>query len=129
MRIALRKKKNGFTLIEVIAVLTLLGIVAAIAIPKYVGIQDVANDRAVDAGIAELNAREMFTWAKEKVSSAGWQSDSITHGLVDRAIGPHYAFPEGASVTGGRLVFQERTGVPLTRTASTTSASGSWTRE
>jgi len=35
-----KKKKNGFTLIEVIAVLVLLGILAAVAVPKYVDMSE-----------------------------------------------------------------------------------------
>jgi prepilin-type N-terminal cleavage/methylation domain-containing protein len=51
------KRQDGFTLIEIIAVLVLLGILAAVAIPKYIDLQAQAELKAIQAVKAELNAR------------------------------------------------------------------------
>jgi type IV pilus assembly protein PilA len=40
------KKKKGFTLIELIIVISIIGVLSAIAVPKYVGIQKDAKIKA-----------------------------------------------------------------------------------
>lgn len=51
------KGQAGFTLIEIIAVLILLGVLAVIAVTKYMGLIDTANDKAVISQFAELSGR------------------------------------------------------------------------
>jgi len=49
------KFKAGFTLLEIIATLVILSILAAVAIPRYISVDESAKQRAIDAGIAELD--------------------------------------------------------------------------
>ncbi len=49
--------QQGFTLIEIIAVLVLLGILAAVAVPKYMSMQEQAEEKTVAGVKAELQAR------------------------------------------------------------------------
>lgn len=51
------KKQAGFTLIEIVMVLVLLGILAAVAVPKYFDLQAQAEERAADAIAAEYQAQ------------------------------------------------------------------------
>jgi prepilin-type N-terminal cleavage/methylation domain-containing protein len=57
------KNKKGFTLVEVIAVLVILGILAAVAVPKFFAMQDTARKKGFAGCIAVLNGEVKLAFA------------------------------------------------------------------
>jgi len=64
--------RQGFTLIEIVAAIIILGILLAIAIPKYFTVPQDAADAALKTAVTELNARENLAWGK-------WRSDRVEY--------------------------------------------------
>lgn len=65
-----RKGEQGFTLIEIIAVLVILGILAVVAVPKYLDLQTEARNSAAKGLIAAAQSQLSMGYAAMKLNSA-----------------------------------------------------------
>jgi prepilin-type N-terminal cleavage/methylation domain-containing protein len=69
----MKNTNKGFTLIELIMVTIILGILAAVAIPRYMTSVQKAEEAAEDAVISSIRAG-LETWATEKLLFMGRRS-------------------------------------------------------
>lgn len=124
------RNERGFTLIEIIAVLVILGILAAFAIPKYVDMRESAIVSAGKAAAMELSARERLALAHWKLKSCSGDYPSVNVVGADCKSGVEGATGDGPSTelgpdwpnsvtalstAGGQITFQGKT-VYFTRT-------------
>jgi MSHA pilin protein MshA len=112
-------KQKGFTLIELVVVIVILGILAVTAAPKFIDITSDAKGAVLDAGKAALNSATDMVHAKALVAGkvkAVASAETIT--FDGNTIALNFGWPTNASI--GFLVDLE--GMTETATGTGTSA-------
>lgn len=82
-------KSSGFTLIELVIVIVLLGILTAMVMPRFVNLTGEARDSALDATAAAIGAAMAMNYANCRIGSAqckevdGCNADSVLRVMND----------------------------------------------
>ena len=118
--------QKGFTLIEMISVMIIMGVVASVSIQKFNVVTDNAHEQTLITGIKELNVRETLIWSNIKISN-----DENLWTLMQEKfyldLGTDYVWsPEvPGRLTGGTLSFKTASR-SLNRQESTELVPGRW---
>ena len=129
----MRKQKacldqKGFTLIELISVMIIMGVVASVSIKKFDIVSTTAGEKALNLGIKELNIRESLTWSNIKISSDGYTNDADLWSLLepDLDLGGRYSWNPGPDIAAGGTLHFDSNSISLNRQPSTASTAGKW---
>ncbi len=123
--ITLIRNRKGFTLLELMSVMVIMGVIFSVAIKKYDDLSDSASITALKAGVRELNTQESLVWIDMKLSDTGWTADVDVYNAVEKNLGQGYRWNPGPAITGGTLHYQSES-VTLVRNPSTRQDVGSW---
>ena len=117
--------QKGFTLIEIISVMIIMGVMVSVVIKKFDLLSDNTSITTLKSGVRELKSRESLTWFKIKISDTGYTNDVDVFNAIDKDIGRGFSWNPGPDISGGRLYFKSQS-VNLNRVQSTANSPGSW---
>lgn len=98
------KKQSGFTLIELVIVIIILGILAVTAAPKFLNLQEDAKKAAAGGVLAAVQSSSQLVYSKSALEGEERSDDAAVSSSDGTAIETAYGYPKASANGIGRAV-------------------------
>ena len=112
----MKQVQRGFTLIELVMVIVILGVLAAVAIPKFVDLKSEAQVAALQGVVGGINSASAVNYATRSVSTTkgtatiGLTCTTAATAIMQGGIPSGYTLPTTALVAGDNSCLVTQTG-------------------